>query len=151
LLTTFAALALVLAAVGIYSVLAYSVRQRVREIGIRMALGAPATRVVRMIIAEGMKPTLLGLAIGVVAAAALGRVLATLVFGVTARGAATFIGGSGVLGGVGLPAGPVPGFRATRGDPLQALRTELRRQPTGSIASGLLRRGPAGSGPAIST
>ena len=83
LLAAFAALALVLASVGIYSVLAYTVRQRVREIGIRMALGAPVTGVLRMIVVEGLKPTLIGVALGLVLAAALVRVMATLLFGVS--------------------------------------------------------------------
>ncbi len=124
LLSAFAALALVLAAVGIYSVLSYSVRQRVREIGIRMALGAPPGGVVRMVVVEGMKPTLVGLAIGVVAALVLGRVLATLIFGVTARDLATYAAVSAVILVVGLLASIVPAYRATRIDPLQALRTE---------------------------
>jgi putative ABC transport system permease protein len=124
LLTTFAGLALVLAAAGIYSVLSYTVRQRVREIGIRMALGAQPSGVLRMIVVEGMAPTLIGLAIGVVSAMALGRVLTTLVFGVTAHDGMTFMVVSFLVILVGLIASAVPGYRATRVDPLQALRTE---------------------------
>jgi putative ABC transport system permease protein len=124
LLTTFAGLALVLAGGGIYSVLSYTVRQRVREIGIRMALGAQPSSVLRMVVAEGMTPTLIGLAIGVVSATALGRVLTTLVFGVTPRDSTTFIVVSLIVILVGLIASAVPGYRATRVDPLQALRTE---------------------------
>jgi putative ABC transport system permease protein len=124
LLTTFAGLALVLAAAGIYSVLSYTVRQRVREIGIRMALGAQPSGVLRMIVVEGMTPTLIGLAIGVVSATALGHVLTTLVFGVTAHDGTTFIVVSILVILVGLIASAVPGYRATRVDPLQALRTE---------------------------
>ena len=124
LLGAFAALALILAAVGIYSVLSYSVRQRDREIGIRMALGAPAGEVLRMIVIEGMRPTLAGLALGVVAAAALGRVLTTLIFGVTARDLATFVSVSAIVIAVGFVASLLPGYRATRVDPMQALRAE---------------------------
>jgi len=124
LLGGFAALALMLAAVGIYSVLSYSVRQRDREIGIRMALGAPAGDVLRMIVVEGMRPTLAGLAIGVLAAAALGRVLTTLIFGVTARDLATLVSVSAIVIAVGFAASLLPGYRATRVDPLQALRAE---------------------------
>jgi putative ABC transport system permease protein len=124
LLGGFAALALILAAVGIYSVLSYSVRQRDREIGIRMALGAPAGDVLRMIVVEGMRPTLAGLALGVLAAAALGRVLTTLIFGVTARDLATFVSVSAIVIAVGFVASLLPGYRATRVDPLQALRAE---------------------------
>jgi len=124
LLGAFAALALTLAAVGIYSVLSYSVRQRDREIGIRMALGAPPADVLRMIVVEGMRPTLLGLVIGVVAAAALGRVLTTLIFGVTSRDLTTFLAVSVIVIAVGFFASLLPGYRATRVDPLQALRAE---------------------------
>ena len=124
LLALFAGLALLLAAAGIYSVLSYTVRTRVREIGIRLALGATPEAVLRQVVLEGMMPTIAGLAIGIVAAAALGRVLTTLVFGVTPRDAVTFITGSLVIIVVGLLASAVPGHRATRVDPLQALRTE---------------------------
>jgi ABC-type antimicrobial peptide transport system permease subunit len=124
LLTAFASLALVLAAAGIYSVLSYTVRQRFREIGIRMALGARPSGVLRMIVAEGMTPTLIGLAIGVGAAVALSRVLTTLVFGVTPRDGFTLAAGACLVIVVGLLASAVPGYRATRVDPLQALRAE---------------------------
>jgi predicted permease len=124
LLTAFAALALLLAAIGIYGVLSYTVRQRVQEIGIRMALGAASRDVVRMILLEGLKPTLAGLILGILGAAALGRVLTSLIFGVTAHDATTFAVVSGVVLAVGLVACLVPAYRATRVDPLQALRAE---------------------------
>ena len=124
LLTTFAAFALLLAAIGIYGVLSYTVRQRVQEIGVRMALGAATRDVVGMIVVEGLKPTLVGLTIGLAAAAALGRVLATLVFGVTPRDAATFAAVSVVVLAVGVLASLIPAWRATQVDPLQALRAE---------------------------
>ena len=124
LLTAFATLALLLAAVGIYGVLSYGVRQRVQEIGIRMALGASSADVVRMVVVEGLKPTVVGLAIGVAGAAALGRVLSSLVFGITPRDAATFATVSAVVLAVGLAASLLPAYRATRVDPLLALRME---------------------------
>ncbi len=123
-LSGFAALALLLAALGIYGVLSYGVRQRVQEIGIRMALGARARDVVRMVIVEGLKPTIVGLALGLGGALALGQVMSTLVFGVTPRDAATLTAVSLVVLGVGVAASLVPAYRATRVDPLLALRAD---------------------------
>src|SRR5256885_16001157 len=91
-----------------------------------MALGAARLDVVRLIVVEGLKPTLAGLGIGLLGAATLGRVLSTLVFGVTPRDAATFAAVSGVVIVVGLLSCLLPAYRATRVDPLQALRTEGR-------------------------
>jgi len=124
LLTAFAGLALVLAAVGIYSVLSYAVRRRVREIGIRMALGAQLRDVLRMVVVEGMKPTLLGVAIGLAGALALGRVLSSVVYGVSARDLATFGCVAVLMTGVGLLATSLPAYRATRVDPMKTLRDE---------------------------
>jgi len=124
LLSAFAALALVLAAIGIYGVLSYGVRQRVQEIGIRMALGAGATDVVHMILVDGLKPTVVGLVIGLAGSAALGQVLSTLVFGVTPHDVTTFAAVSILLFAVGLIASLVPAYRATRVDPLLALRAD---------------------------
>lgn len=124
LLAAFAALAVLLAAVGIYSVLAYGVRQRVREIGIRMALGANIADVLRMVLVEGMRPTLLGVAIGAAAAVAFSRVLSSLIYGVRATDALTFTGVSVLLVGVGLFASLLPAYRASRVNPLEALRDE---------------------------
>ena len=124
LLAAFAGLALLLAGVGIYSVLAYSVRQRVREIGVRMALGAQMHDVLRRVVVDGMKPTLLGVAIGLAVALALTRVLSTLVFGVAATDVVTFAAVSALLTVVGLIASIVPAYRATRINPLAVLRDE---------------------------
>jgi len=124
LLAGFAGLALLLAAVGIYSVLAYSVRQRVREIGVRMALGAQLRDVLRLIILEGMKPTALGLVIGVVVALLFARVVSSLIFGVSARDVATYISVSALLGSIALLASAIPAWRATRVDPMKTLREE---------------------------
>ena len=124
LLAAFAALALLLAAVGIYSVLAYSVRQRSREIGLRVALGARMADVLRRVVVDGMKPTLLGIAIGIGASLMLGRLLSTLVYGVHAADAATFAAVSTLLVAVGLLASVLPAWRATRVDPLTVLRDE---------------------------
>jgi putative ABC transport system permease protein len=124
LLSAFAGLALLLASVGIYSVLAYTVRQRVREIGIRMAMGAQAGDMLRLLIASGMRPTLLGIVIGLATAVALSRVLATLVFGVRPMEVPTLFAGSFLLATVSFVACLIPTYRATRVDPVQALREE---------------------------
>ena len=124
LLASFAALAMVLAAVGIYSVLAYAVRQRVREIGIRIALGARLSDVLRLILAQGMKPTVLGLVIGLGGSLALGHVLSSLVFGVSVRDFTTLGFVSLLLLAVGFMASLIPAWRATTVDPMRTLRDE---------------------------
>jgi ABC-type antimicrobial peptide transport system permease subunit len=124
LLAAFAALALVLASVGIYSVLAYTVRQRIREIGIRLALGAPVGGVLRLVVVEGLKPTLIGVALGLALAAALVRVMTTLLYGVSQHDPGTFGGVAVLMLGVGIVATLVPAYRATRVDPIVTLRAE---------------------------
>jgi putative ABC transport system permease protein len=124
LLAAFAGLALVLAAIGIYSVLSYAVRRRVREIGIRMALGAQIRDVLRLVVFEGMKPAVVGMAIGLTGALLLGRVLARLVFGVKTTDPVTFVAVSILLMAVALLATAVPAYRATRVDPMRTLRDE---------------------------
>ena len=124
LLAAFAGLALVLAAVGIYSVLSYAVRRRVRDIGIRMALGAQVTDVLRMVVLEGMRPTLIGVAIGLAGALALGRVLSSAIYGISSRDLATFGSVSVLLTAVGFAASLIPAYRATRVDPMRTLREE---------------------------
>ena len=124
LLTAFAALALVLASVGIYSVLAYTVRQRVREIGIRMALGAPSRGVLRLVVIEGLKPTLLGVVIGLALAAALVRVMSSLLYGVNQHDPRTFSIVAVMMLAVGVIATLLPAWRATRVDPIVTLRSE---------------------------
>ena len=124
LLASFAGLALVLAAVGIYSVLAYAVRQRQREIGIRMALGAQLSDVLRMVVAEGMRPALIGVALGLAGALALKRAVSSLVFGVSESDPFTFLSVSVLLAMVALVASILPAYRATKVDPMRALREE---------------------------
>jgi putative ABC transport system permease protein len=124
LLAVFAGLALVLAGVGIYSVLAYGVRRRAREIGIRMALGAQVRDVVGMVLIDGLKPTAFGLALGLLGASMLGRVMANLVFGVRTSDPLTFAAVSLLLGLVALLASVIPAYRASRVDPVIALRDE---------------------------
>jgi putative ABC transport system permease protein len=124
LFAAFAGLAVLLAAVGIYSVLAYAVRRRVREIGIRMALGAQVTDVLRLVVTEGMTPTLIGVAIGLAGALALGRVLATLIYGIQATDPLTIASVSLLLIAIALVASLIPAYRATRIEPIKALREE---------------------------
>ncbi|MFZ0311997.1 MAG: FtsX-like permease family protein, partial [Candidatus Korobacteraceae bacterium] len=124
LLAAFAGLALLLAGIGIYSVLSYAVRRRLREIGIRMALGAQVSDVLRMVVIDGMKPTLLGVVIGLAGALALGRVLASVLYGVSARDLATFGTVALMTIAVGLFASVLPAVRAARIDPIKTLRDE---------------------------
>ena len=124
LLGVFAGLALLLAAIGIYSVLSYSVRQRVPEIGIRLALGARLTDVLRMVVIEGMKPTLIGVAIGMAAALLMGRLVASLIFQVKPTDPLTFIGVGALLALIALLACVIPAYRASKVDPVIALRNE---------------------------
>ena len=120
----FALLALVLASVGIYGIVSYAVSQRTREIGIRMALGARGVDVLRMVLKNGMTLVVAGVAIGVAGALALTRFLTTMLFGVTPTDTATFIVVSLTLAVVALIACLVPARRATKVDPLEALRYE---------------------------
>jgi predicted permease len=120
----FALLALALAAVGIFGVLAFSVGQRAREFGIRLALGARAHDVLRLVLGGALKMTGAGVAIGLVAAAALTRLLGSLLFAVQPTDPVTFAGTAGVLGAAALLACALPAWRATRVDPAVTLRQE---------------------------
>ena len=124
LLASFAGLALILAAVGIYSVLSYTVRRRIREIGIRMALGASNHDVIRMVLADGLKPILVGVALGLAAALALSRVVSSLIFGVRATDPLTFAAVALLLLLVGIFATIIPAYRATGIEPVRILREE---------------------------
>ena len=122
LLALFAALALILAAVGIYGLMAYSVSQRTHEIGVRLAIGAQRRDVLRLVLRDGARLTLVGIAIGIIAALALTRLMASLLFEVTPTDPATFASVALLLAVVALAACYIPARRAARVDPMVALR-----------------------------
>ncbi|HMV82599.1 MAG TPA: ABC transporter permease [Blastocatellia bacterium] len=124
LLTVFALTALALAAVGIYGVISYSVSQRAREIGIRLAIGAQRADVLKLIVRQGMIPVAIGMAAGIAGALALARVVATLLVGISANDPITFAAIVILLATVALPACFIPARRATKVDPIIVLRAE---------------------------
>jgi ABC-type antimicrobial peptide transport system permease subunit len=124
LLMMFGGMALLLAAVGIYGVVAYAVAQRTREFGIRMAFGASAATVRRLVVRQGVTLALVGVAVGIAASFAVTRAMASLLYGVTATDPTTFIVIPLVLITVASVASYIPALRATRADPLVALREE---------------------------
>jgi len=124
LLGVFAGVALLLATVGIYGAVAYSVEQRTGEIGVRMALGAQTADVLELIVSQGMKPVIIGLAVGIVATFALGRLIASQLFDVSAHNPALLSGATLLLAATALVACLLPARRATLVDPVQALRAE---------------------------
>jgi putative ABC transport system permease protein len=121
---TFTSLALILALGGIYSVMSYSAAQRTHEIGIRVALGAQQKDVLKLVLRQGIGLTLLGVIIGLAGAFALARVISNFLFGVTVTDPLTFLAVSALLFGVALLASYIPARRATKVDPLVALRHE---------------------------
>ena len=125
-LGAFAGFAMILAAVGIYGVMSYLVTQGTHDIGVRIALGAPRSGILRMVVRQGMTLTAIGIVVGLVGAALLTQLMASLLFGVSARDAVTFSLVAVFLGSVALVASSVPALRATRVDPLVALRDEWR-------------------------
>jgi len=124
LLAIFAAIALTLASVGIYGVIAYGVTQRTQEFGIRIALGAEGRDVLRLVLGQGTRLVLLGIGLGVVLAVTLGRFLSTLLYGISPTDPLTFGAVALLLGLIALAACYVPARRATRVDLIETLRYE---------------------------
>jgi ABC-type antimicrobial peptide transport system permease subunit len=124
LMTVFGCAALLLAAIGIYGLMAYSVEQRTQEIGIRLALGAQASQVRRLVVLQGLGLAIVGVAVGLGAAFGLVRLISTFLYGVTARDPLVFAGVPALLTGVAFLAVWLPARRASRIDPIIALRAE---------------------------
>ncbi|MGH9627947.1 MAG: FtsX-like permease family protein [Bryobacteraceae bacterium] len=124
LMAAFAVSALLLSAIGIYGVIAYSVAQRTQEIGVRMALGATPPRVLRLVIGQGGRLASIGIVLGLAGAFGLTGVLEKMLFGITASDTVTFVATVLVLGAVAVVASFVPALRAARVDPVTALRHE---------------------------
>jgi putative ABC transport system permease protein len=124
LLAIFGLLALILCSIGIYSVLAYSVKRRMREIGLRLAFGASLRDVAGLVVAQGMKPTFIGIGIGLTAAFALGQIASSVIYGVSARDFATFAVATLLIVLISFAASLIPALRATRIDPLKVLHED---------------------------
>jgi ABC-type antimicrobial peptide transport system permease subunit len=124
LLTIFGVVALILAAVGIFSLMAYAVAQRTQEMGIRMALGADRSAICTLVVWSGMRLALAGIALGLAAAFGLTRLMASFLFGIHPWDPVAFVSAAVILSLVALLAVWLPGMRACRIDPLKALRTE---------------------------
>jgi ABC-type antimicrobial peptide transport system permease subunit len=124
LLGAFAALALALASIGIYGVLSYTVALRRREIGVRMALGATASRVIQAVLRHGMRLTGAGLAIGITGAYVLTRLMSSMLFGVASTDPGIYASVAGILIGTALVACLIPAWRAAKVDPMVTLREE---------------------------
>jgi ABC-type antimicrobial peptide transport system permease subunit len=124
LLSAYSILALILASVGIYGVLAYSVSQRLHEIGVRMALGADRGSVIRLVVRQGLRLTAIGVSLGILTAVGLARLIEKLLFGVKPSDPWVYIFLSLLLAGVALLACCIPALRASRVDPMAALRIE---------------------------
>ena len=124
LFTGFGVLALIVAAVGVYSVIAYAVSQRTNEVGIRIALGAATRDIITMVLGEGLRIVAVGVLLGVAGALALGKVVSALLYGVGPRDSVVLIGASVTLSLMAILACAIPAMRAARVDPMIALRSE---------------------------
>ncbi len=123
-LGAFAAFALLLAIVGVYGVMSYLVTQSTHDIGVRMALGAQRSSILGMVLRHGAVLTVIGIVLGLIGAAAISRVMTSLLFGISAMDIATFAAAPVILAAIAILASYVPAWRATRVDPVVALREE---------------------------
>jgi ABC-type antimicrobial peptide transport system permease subunit len=124
LLTIFGSLALLLATIGVYAVMAFAVNQRTREIGVRVALGAARAQIIRLFVAEGARLAAIGVSIGLVLAAVVAKALASVFLGLQLSDALTFMAGAVILAAAAMTASLIPARRAARVDPMVALRAE---------------------------
>jgi putative ABC transport system permease protein len=124
LFTVMGLLALILAAIGVYSVIAYAVSQRTNEMGIRIALGAQVSDITRLVMGDGLRTVAIGIGLGVIASLAMGRLVASLLFGISPRDPAVMIFSALVLAAIGLAASVIPALRAARVDPVTSLRVD---------------------------
>jgi ABC-type antimicrobial peptide transport system permease subunit len=121
---TLALLALLVSTIGVYSIAAYSASQRTKEIGVRIALGARRGDILDLIVGDGMRTVAIGLGLGVLGALAGGRLIATLLFGVTPSDAGVLILALSILGAIGIVGSVIPAFRVAGVDPMRSLRSD---------------------------
>jgi ABC-type antimicrobial peptide transport system permease subunit len=124
LFTAMGILALLVAAVGVYSVIAYSVSQRAHEMGVRIALGARLGDIARLVVGEGLRTIAIGIAAGIALALAAGKLIASLLYGISPRDPAVMIGAAVILALIGIAASVIPALRAARVEPATALRVD---------------------------
>ena len=124
LFTAMGLLALLVAAIGVYSVIAYSVSQRAHEMGVRIALGARLADIGRLVVSEGLRTVTIGIVVGIALSLAAGKLVASLLYGISPRDPAVMIGAAMILAVIGIAASIIPAMRAARVDPMTTLRVD---------------------------